>query len=126
MPTFNLTDDLETGTQHAVAKQGGRIPIEAFNTLRAEAEAGDPAAIIALRSFDYSVDEAGRELSPAHQLSALEASLHDCPDCQAARARGETPLRLTLPDLLLMGGIPGFRTPSQNPGRRTKSRKRNR
>jgi hypothetical protein len=128
MPTFNLTDDFETGKQYAVAKRGGRIPMDEFDRLCAEANAGDPASIIALRAFDYSVDDAGRELPPAHQLSALEASLHDCPECNAARARGETPRPLMFLDLLALAGapIPGFRPAPTHPGRRKRRRGRKR
>lgn len=128
MPTYNLTGNLATGKQFAIAKQGGQIPLEELNQLRAEADAGDPASIVALRAFDYGVDDAGRELPPEHAVRAMEAIMHDCPECQAARARGETPRVYTWPDILAMGPIPipGFRTPPKHSRRRTKSRKRRR
>ena len=119
MPTFNLTGDFTTGKQFAIAKQGGQIPLEELEQLRAEANAGDPASIIALRAFDYGVDDAGRELPPEHAVRAMEAIMHDCPECQAAPARGETPRIYTW-------AIPGFRTPPLHSGRRTKRRKRRR
>lgn len=140
MRAYNLVGDLRTGEQFAVDKLGNRVPMATVEQLIADEQRGDVAATVALRRFDLNVDEQGRAVSPQEIEALLQHVMDDCPDCQAARARGETPRVLAGQDLeramsgaerlgfeAWLAGRGGFRAPPRRddrPHQRRRGRRR--
>ncbi len=91
MPTYSIVTDLNTGTTLAVGKDGRTYTMDEIDAAERRAKGGDPAARALLVNVDHGVDERGRRLSQAQVKARLAQMIHDCPECQAARAHAEQP-----------------------------------
>ena len=87
MRTLNLDLDMITGRVLAIGKDGRRYTIEELDAAERAARAGDPAARATLDAVDHGM---GGPLTREAAEALLAKTMHDCPECQAARARGET------------------------------------
>lgn len=100
MRTYNLVTDLETATSFALGKGGRRYTMQEIDAAERAAAGGDPAAAALLLDVDHGVDDQGARLSFEQVMARHEQLIHDCPECQAARARGEQPIRWRPDDVL--------------------------
>ncbi len=116
MTTYNLVMDLAAGVTNVVGKDGRRYTMQQVDVLEAAAAGGDPTARATLRTVDYGLDGAGATLSPAELRAVAEQIVHDCPECQAARACGELPVVWDATDLVAPW--------TANPARRRKRERR--
>lgn len=118
MRSYSLEMDLVSGAMYAVAKDGRRYTMTELGAAEQAAARGDPEAAALLRAVDFAVDDDGRQLSSAEVRARFEQVVHDCPECQAARARGEEPIAWSSVDLI--GG------PRERAGRPARGRRRGR
>lgn len=121
MRTYNLTVDLETGAVFAIDKNGARRSMAELDDAEARAARGDADALATLMAVDFGVDAEGRRLDD-HQI--MEAIMHDCPDCRAARARGEEPVLFSSADLERLLIDPGPSRETRAPARARRRRRR--
>lgn len=99
MASYHMRTDMSTGETVFVGKSGRVVDTRDLARVQARARAGDREAQAIERDLDFGVDEAGRPLDP-RQIEALTAqSIHDCPECQAAMARGELGVTLGAAEL---------------------------
>lgn len=89
MTTFHMRTDMRTGEVVYIGKSGREVAARDFDTLDARVRMGDAEALAVRRDLDLGVDEHGRPLDPAAVRALAAQQIHDCPECQAARARGE-------------------------------------
>jgi hypothetical protein len=99
MPTYNLTIDHETGSTRVVSRDGRRHSMDALAAAQRAAADGDAEAAALLQSVDFGVGDDGAVLDEAGRDALVEKIIHDCPECRAARARGEEPRVYTREDL---------------------------
>ncbi len=107
MRNLSLDLDLATGAVVAVGTDGRRYRLEEVEAADRAARRGDAAAAATLRAVDHGVDADGAALAPHGIRQRFEQIIHDCPDCQAALARGEVPITWTASD----GTPPPFSAP---------------
>jgi hypothetical protein len=120
MRTYNLTIDLETGAMFAIDRNGARRSLAELQDAEARAQRGDPDALATLLAVDVGLDHEGEQLDYDKMMQAI---MHDCPDCQAARARGEEPLVFSSAELERLMAGPG---PSRQTRERARARRRRR
>ena len=109
MRSYNVEMDLVTGAAFAIGKDGRRHTMSELGAAEAAAERGDPEALALLESVDHSIDLDGRRLSPEEVRARFEQLVHDCPECQAARARGEAPRIWSAAEIETLGAEPWAR-----------------
>lgn len=87
MAMLNLIIDIRTGETSIQGRDGSVYTLDHVELIRARAQAGNAEAIARLREIEYP--------DPTNTQDArkmLEHAMDDCPECRAARARGETPM----------------------------------
>ena len=103
MRTYNMEMGRASGAVTLVGKDGRRYSNQDLIAAEHAAKQGDPAAEALLRNLDHGVDDDGRRLSADEVRARAEQIVHDCPACQAARARGEPVTTWTAADLPNLG-----------------------
>ena len=103
MRTLSLDLDMETGAVMAVGKDGRRYTLEQIDAAERAARRGDAASAAMLRAIDHGLDADGDRLGPVEVKARFEQLVHDCPECQAARARGEQPITWAAPEWAALG-----------------------
>ena len=93
MRSYSLDLDMLTGDILAIGKDGRRYTFEQIRRAETAASRGDPDAAALLLAVDHGLDADGNRMTPEEVRTRFEQLIHDCPECQAARARGEQPLR---------------------------------
>lgn len=119
MASYHMRTDMRTGEMVFIGKSGREVSGRELAVIDARAKAGDVAAQAVTRDLDFGIDDEGLPVSAAAAQALLAQQIHDCPECQAAGARGERALNLS-PDQLrtLVRGAGG-----DYPSRETRRRK---
>lgn len=89
MASYHMRTDMRTGEMVFIGKSGREISGRDLAVIDARAKAGDVAAQAVRRDLDFGIDDEGLPVGAAAAQALLEQQIHDCPECQAARARGE-------------------------------------
>lgn len=89
MRTYNMEMDPASGAVTLVGKDGRRYSNRDLVAAEQAAAQGDAAAEALLRNLDHGLDDDGQRLTVEEVRARAEQIIHDCPACQAARARGE-------------------------------------
>lgn len=99
MASYHMRTDMRTGEMVFIGKSGREVSGRDLAVIEARAKAGDAAAQAVTRDLDIGTDEHGRPLDRATAEALLAQQIHDCPECQAARARGEVGVSLGADEL---------------------------
>lgn len=92
MASYHMRTDMSTGETVFIGRSGRVVDTRDLARIQAAARAGDAEALAIERDLDVGIDEEGQALD-RHAIEALAAQvMDDCPECQAARARGEVPV----------------------------------
>lgn len=94
MPSYHMRTDIRTGEMVFIGKSGREVSGRDLAAIDARAKAGDVQAMAVRRDLDFGVDDEGLPISAAATRALVAQQIHDCPECQAARARGEVPLTI--------------------------------
>ena len=99
MASYHMRTDMRTGEMVFIGKSGREVRGRELAVIDARAKAGDVAAQAVRRDLDFGVDDEGLPISAAAAQALLAQQIHDCPECQAARARGEVGISLGADEL---------------------------
>jgi hypothetical protein len=94
MASYHMRTDMRTGEMVFIGKSGREVSGRDLAVIEARAKAGDVDARAVTRDLDFGIDEHGRPLDRAAAQALVAQQIHDCPECQAARARGEVGVSL--------------------------------
>lgn len=121
MASYHMRTDMQTGEMVFIGKSGREVAGRELAVIDARAKAGDPEAQAVRRDLDFGIDDHGQPLDPARAQALLAQQIHDCPECQAARARGEVGFTLGPDELRALARA--ARRHGDEPSRATRRRK---
>lgn len=99
MASYHMRTDMRTGEMVFIGKSGREVSSRDLAVIEARAKAGDAAAQAVTRDLDIGTDAHGQPLDRAAAEALVAQQIHDCPECQAARARGEVGFSLGADEL---------------------------
>jgi hypothetical protein len=125
---LDIVIDVSTGESWYEGKHGQRFSHDEVAAAMAGAERGDPEAQAKLALIDARPEGAPPITAGMSTEEMLRRMMDDCPDCQAALARGEQPIVYQGEELqrLLATYSPPARDPSWWMGRKGRRRARHR
>ncbi|MBK7197479.1 MAG: hypothetical protein IPH80_33945 [Myxococcales bacterium] len=92
MASYQCGTDMRTGEMVFIGKSGREDQRPRPGDDRRAAKAGDVAAQAVRRDLDFGIDDEAAGRAAAAQ-ALLAQQIHDCPECQAARARARSGTR---------------------------------
>lgn len=122
MPTYNIMSELSTGRVFAIGKDGRQYPLEVVHDALRAAERGDAAAQAIARQVDLSIDDEGLPRDRASIDADIERSIHDCPLCAEAAARGTVPVHTSDAVRTSPAGVITYFTRAERTERRAQAR----